>query len=122
MAPDISFFGFDLSAEDVVGSRTYGSGRVAGPGYYIVIQEQPTEPRFGFDVGTPLGTGTHLRVSAGAPAGVPLNGLEWGRNSSHMAGIVRQQPVRIAIHASQLVASTWSPAIGGSLLTNDSIS
>jgi hypothetical protein len=52
---------------------------------------------------------------------VPLNGLEWGRNSSHMAGIVRQQPVRIAIHASQLVASTWSPAIGGSLLTNDSI-
>ena len=55
MAPDISFFGFDLSAEEIVGNRTSGSGRVAGAGYYIVIQEQPTEPRFGFDVGTPLG-------------------------------------------------------------------
>lgn len=122
MAPDISFFGFNLSAEDVVGSRTSGSGRVAGAGYYIAIQEQPTEPRFGFDVGTPLGTGTHLQVSAGAPAGVPLNGLVWGRNAAHMAGIVRQQPVRISIHASQLVASTSSPAIGGSLLSDDSIS
>ena len=70
----------------------------------------------------PQGAEGAQQVSDGAPAGVPLNGLEWGRNSSHMAGIVRQQPVRIAIHASQLVASTWSPAIGGSLLTNDSIS
>jgi hypothetical protein len=121
MAPDISFVGFDLSSDDVVGSRAYGSARIAGPGYYIVIQEQPTEPRFGLEVGTPVGSGTHLRVSAGAPAGLPLNGLEWGRNAAQMAGIVRQQPVRIAIHASQLVASPSSPAIGGSLLTDDSI-
>jgi len=76
----------------------------AGPGYFIVIQEQPTEPRFGLDVGTPTGSATHLRVAAGPPAGLPLGGLTWGRNAAHMAGITRQQPVRVAIHASQFVA------------------
>jgi hypothetical protein len=118
LPPDVSFFGFDLTVDDVVGETDAGGGDVpsAGqrpapkPGYFIVIQEQPTEPRFGFDVGTPLGTATHLKVSAGAPAGVPLNGLVWGRNAAHMAGILRQQPVRVAIHASQFVSK---PAAGG---------
>src|SRR5262249_61008597 len=97
----------------------HAGGAVAG--HYTVSQEQPPEPRFGLDGGTPAGNGTHLRVSDGVPPGLPLNGLEWGRNSAHMAGIVRQQPVRIAIHASLLVASPLAPVIGGSLLTDDSI-
>jgi hypothetical protein len=75
-------------------------------GYFIVIQEQPTEPRFGLDVGTPTGNATHLRVSPGPPAGLPLNGLQWGRNAAHMAGITRQMPVRIAVHASQFIPQT----------------
>jgi hypothetical protein len=48
LQPDVSFFGFDLTVEAVVG----GSGGQSG--YFIVLQEQPTEPRFGLDVDTDL--------------------------------------------------------------------
>ena len=69
-----------------------------------MIQEQPGEPRFGFDVGTPLNEGTHLKVSFGAPAGsTTAPNLQWGQNGAHMAAMLRQQPVRIAIHASQFL-------------------
>lgn len=95
LPPDVSFFGFDLSVKQMIG--------VKDDGYFIIIQEQPGEPRFGLDVDTPVGTSTHLRVGAGVPPGVPLNGLQWGANSAHMAGITRQQPVRVAIHASQFL-------------------
>jgi hypothetical protein len=96
MQPDVSFFGFDLTTAQATGA----DGKA---GYYIVIQEHPTEPRFGLDEDTPTGGASHLAVAGGPPAGVPLAGLQWGRNGAHMAGIVRQLPVRIAIHASQLV-------------------
>jgi hypothetical protein len=108
LPPDVFFFGFDLSVHVVVGDNPAGAtGRRAfNPGYFIVIQEQPSEPRFGLDVGTPVGNSTHLRVSDGAPAGMDLNGLTWGRNAAHMAGITRQQPVRILMHASQFVSKS----------------
>jgi hypothetical protein len=118
LPPDVSFFGFDLTVKDVIGddpdtdgapSLGSGAGTTPKPGYFIVIQEQPTEPRFGIDVGTPVGTATHLRMTGAAPAGMPLNGLVWGRNAAHTAGILRQQPVRVAIHASQFVPK---PATG----------
>ncbi|GAA4329765.1 hypothetical protein GCM10023165_02830 [Variovorax defluvii] len=96
LEPDVSFFGFDFSAERA-------TGKDGGAGYYIVIQEHPTEPRFGLDEDTPTGGASHLGIGAGPPAGLSTEGLQWGRNAAHMAGIVRQLPVRIAIHASQLV-------------------
>jgi hypothetical protein len=96
MQPDVSFFGFDITTEQATGADGHA-------GYYIVIQEHPTEPRFGLDEDTPTGGASHLAVAGGPPAGVALDGLQWGRNSAHMAGIVRQLPVRISIHASQLV-------------------
>jgi hypothetical protein len=102
MQPDVSFFGFDLTINQVVGGTDAATGAHDG-GYFIVIQEQPTEPRFGVDVGTPMGNATHLQVSGGVPADTPTNGLQWGRNAAHTAGILRQQPVRIAIHASQFL-------------------
>lgn len=111
LEPDVTFFGFALSVSDMLGTGTGlgTAGRKAG--YYVVIQEQPTEPRFGFDKDTPLGAGTHVNAAAGAPIGLPLQGLTWGLNAAHMAGITRQMPVRIAIHASMLVhqGKTWSP-------------
>jgi hypothetical protein len=98
LPPDVTFVGFDLKVRDAVG----GSG--AGDGYFIIIQEQATEPHFGMDVGiAPTGT-TYLRASADAPNGLPLRGLPWGQNPAHMAGILRRVPVRIAIHASQFIA------------------
>ena len=99
MQPDVTFFGFDLTVEQVV-----GTGVGDDQGYFIVIQEQPGEPRFGFDVGTPLNEGTHLKVSFGAPAGSTMApNLQWGQNGAHIAAMLRQQPVRIAIHASQFL-------------------
>ncbi|MDM0047976.1 hypothetical protein [Variovorax sp. J22R115] len=96
MQPDVSFFGFDFTAAQATGAD-------GNAGYYIVIQEHPTEPRFGLDEDTPTDSASHLGVAGGPPAGLPLEGLQWGRNGAHMAGIVRQLPVRISIHASQLV-------------------
>ncbi len=96
MKPDVSFFGFDIAP-----AAAQGSDGTAG--YYIVIQEHPTEPRFGLDVGTPAGSGTHLRVADGPPEGLASSTLTWGRNAAHVAGMLRRRPFRVAIHASMLV-------------------
>jgi hypothetical protein len=97
MQPDVSFFGFDITVDEATGADGHG-------GYFIVIQEQPTEPRFGVHVGVSFGSTTHASLGSGPPAGVDLRGLQWGRNAAHMAGIMRQLPVRIAIHASRFIS------------------
>ncbi|NLD67657.1 MAG: hypothetical protein GX644_02465 [Limnobacter sp.] len=100
MPPDISWFGFDVPTAEVVGQSAGGTGN----GYYLVIQQHPTEPRFGLHPDASAGVAGHVAASGSAPAGQPLGGHEWGRNSAHMAAIVRRLPVRLAIHASQLMA------------------
>src|SRR5262249_8669496 len=107
MQPDISFFGFSVTADNA-------TGKDGGPGYYVVIQEHPTEPRFGLDVAVSQVMATsHLAVGTTAPKGVPVPpGHIWGRNSAHMAGITRRLPVRIAIHAARLIAQAVPPAAG----------
>ena len=102
MEPDITFVGFPIAPAAAIG----GPGN---PGYYVVIQEHPTEPRFGLEAPVTtalLATKSHLPIGTQPPAGVPLKGRTWARNSAHMADITRRLPVRITIHASQLVAST----------------
>jgi hypothetical protein len=95
LQPDVTFFGFELDAKVATGD----------PGWYFVIQEQPTEPRFGFDVEIDFGNATHVPLAA-PPAGHALPpGTRWAFNAAHMAQITRQQPVRIAIHASELIKS-----------------
>jgi len=101
MQPDVSFFGFDLSVADAIGNATTTPRQ---EGYYIVIQEQPSEPRFGFPVDATRPAHSHLRLADGAVAGTPPPNLVWGRNGAHIAGITRHVPVRIAIHASQFVS------------------
>ena len=54
-----------------------------------MIQEQPTEPRFGIEVGTATGSATHL------PATDP--------NAARTAERTRQLPVRITLPASLLL-------------------
>jgi hypothetical protein len=95
LQPDVTFFGFDLDPAVATGD----------PGWYFVIQQQPTEPRFGFDVEIDFGAAPHVPLAA-PPAGhaVPAN-TQWAFNSAHMAQILRQQPVRVAIHASELIKS-----------------
>jgi hypothetical protein len=95
LQPDVTFFGFDLDPDLATGD----------PGWYFVIQQQPTEPRFGFDVEIGFGSATHVPLAA-PPAGHTLPpGTQWAFNSAHMAQIIRQQPVRVAIHASELIKS-----------------
>jgi len=93
LQPDVTFFGFDLDPAVATGD----------PGWYFVIQQQPTEPRFGFDVEIDFGKATHVPLTA-PPAGHALPpGTTWAFNGAPMAQITRQQPVRVAIHASELI-------------------
>src|SRR5262249_41925261 len=93
MPPDVAFFGFDVTADEATGAG-------GGPRDYGVIQEHPTEPRFGLHPGVSAGAVSYIPVGAAPPTGQPTSGLAWGRNAAHMAGIVRRIPFRLAIHAS----------------------
>jgi hypothetical protein len=96
---------------------------VLGEGWYVCLEEPFTQPRAGLDEsedgtgqGAPssswadltwahLGDGlAHIRF-ADAPwlDGHELDGLTWGRNSAHMAGITFQQPFRFIVPAAQLI-------------------
>ena len=93
-----------------------------------MIQEQPTEPRFGMDVADfvkppqppPLqtwddlswrhlaNTEAELKAMSHASVKIVLPNLakaNWGlnSNSAHHAYITLQRPVRIAIHAKQMI-------------------
>jgi hypothetical protein len=100
------------------------------PGWFFVIQQQPTEPRFGLDVATSfipdlddlsswdeLSWG-HFADGPAALAGLlhlsPLQGpqpvdqpvpddIAWGRDAAGLARATLQKPVRIAIHADDLL-------------------
>jgi hypothetical protein len=116
--PDVTFVGLPLAIEDLV-----GEGRAGSPGFYIVIQEPPTEPRFGLDHDRVARAGlpgdwrglTWGHVSGGAdpaatrfaradslPAGSTIAGLAWGRDAAHQAAITLQDPVRLLVHARHL--------------------
>jgi hypothetical protein len=118
---DVTFVGFDLTRDKAL----------ADAGWFFVLQQQPTEPRFGLD-DDPFGpddSGTvptlktwndlnwghiansaealnrlsHLRVTGTSLTPTqPVKGI-WGRNAAHMALITKQRPVRVAIHASELL-------------------
>jgi hypothetical protein len=78
---DIRFFGFAIPRQTLLGNQT-GSA----PGYFFVIQEHPTEPRFGPKTNV---TGTGFLKPLG--------------DSAETAQLLLQQPVRIAIHAHDLL-------------------
>jgi len=117
-APDITMLGFALTKSAVRGADNQANN--GHPGWFFVLQEQPTEPRFGLDVAMTFGgTPDHWSaISWGHLASsedtlkqlvyVPIEGLlkntvrdniPWGKNSAHMASITRQPPFRVAIHA-----------------------
>ena len=73
--PDLRFFGFSLSEAQARSS-------VADPGWFFVLLEQPTETRFGTENGAPS-------LSSGTAADV--------------ANATLRQPVRIAVHADDLL-------------------
>jgi hypothetical protein len=109
-APDISFAGFDLTRDQIIG----------GEGWFFVIAQQVTEPRFGFDeaaagavaanpsnwlnarwIDTGTQPGQHLDI-AGRLNGVSADGVHYGRDAAHLAALAMQRPYRLAVHASHL--------------------
>ncbi len=104
--PDISFVGFDLQEDDLDD----------GNGWFFVIQEQPTEPRFGLDdpaarqgdvpaswqeaawSDTGVAPGGHL-----TPAALAAVGLGAVPHAGAVAAALFQLPVRVAVHARRLV-------------------
>jgi hypothetical protein len=121
LPPDVIFFGFRMSAAEARGFDTPDRD----PGWYVVFQEQPTELRFGLDEFEPENpsdsvpslerwsdltwaharvSGAHLSVALSLPA-VTLDGVEWGKDAATLARILLQRPVRLAMHASTLLAS-----------------
>jgi len=134
--PDVLLFGFPLTAPVARGAATRTAGDA---GYFFVLREQPTAPRFGLDLPpadwspTPFhgphwddlhwghatrDTGTR-HLSPYAPglgrnpdhsgAGLRLDGAEYGRNAADMARVTLQRPVLIARHASTLLPETPLP-------------
>ena len=110
--PDFAFFGFGLTDQDLN----------EGNGWFFVLQEQPTEPRFGFDepvsesVGsfvsgswsnaTWANTGTvpgrHLVITDNAITPKQFQEVEFVKNSGHLAAITLQKPVRVAVQSSNM--------------------
>ncbi|MFB9197716.1 hypothetical protein ACFFWA_32650 [Actinomadura verrucosospora] len=126
--PDLLLFGFPLTAGQARGDADPAAGR---PGYFFLLREQPTAPRFGVDdppedwvPGTPW-SGAHwddlhwghlpadarfLSPGAGGFGGEPLDGAVFGRNAADMARVVLQRPALVARHASDLLPPDPQPA------------
>jgi hypothetical protein len=119
IGPDLALFGFELSIDAARGT----SAPTGAPGWYFVIAEHPAEPRFGLAVstdGTPrrwrdVGwdrvqpgdlVGSYLRTDGPLAAFVPADepGQRWGAGSAQLAAITVRHAVRVAFHASTLVA------------------
>jgi hypothetical protein len=114
-SPDMSYAGFSRSIEDLRDD------------WFFVLAEQPTEPRFGLDVGKPnfkptgapanrrMATWAHTDVAegqylsldkAGHLKDLKINGtlaLNEGANSALMAVLFLQQPMQIAVKASTII-------------------
>ena len=136
LSPDVAFFGFPLTPSQAIGAKD-ATNSALDQGWFFVLQEQPSEPRFGLDVGEAFGAPvsewsdlswrslvategaltalTHVDLNQQLPDVRPLNrGSEpaWhadgglgrtGAQSAHLAFITLQQPMRIAIHASDML-------------------
>jgi hypothetical protein len=129
LEPDVALFGFDLDP---------GAAR-GDPGWFFVLQEHPSEPRFG--LGAPTGAWgmqpatwqalawDHLAATPGAlaalrhvnlaaplplrPAAADPTGAEWhvadAARAGDIAHITFREPKRLAIHGSRLVPARVGP-------------
>ena len=112
LGSDIVFVGFDLTDADLL----------AGDGWFFVLQEQPTEPRFGFDeldpgkslpalgswsdaTWTHTGTapGRYLHIGGNPLANRVVGGVQFVAHAGHFAAITLQKPMRVAVHAKSMV-------------------
>jgi len=122
---DVAFYGFDFTADDARGSEADGE-----PGYYFVLQQHAIAPHFGLLAATEqyigqapyeAGVVTWDNVSTADASGkrVPMlyapvaqawaaaaswpTGAVWGADAASQAALCLQHPVRVAIHAEDLL-------------------
>jgi hypothetical protein len=129
LKPDVTFLGFTVTAAEALGEAPHKP-----EGFFFVIQQQPTEPRFGMDEANfdkpeppPKPTtwnelswrhlaNTEAELKQLSHASLDsikklfpnidkekIDNAQWARNSAHQAYITMQRPVRIAIHARDII-------------------
>jgi hypothetical protein len=127
--PDVAFFGFTLTTTEARGDTDPQS---LNQGWFFVLQEHPTEPRFGLDEsavagGRPtawsnlawghlaatdaeLSAIRHIDLAAALPDTSlvnPTGGAHWhvaeGARASDVAFITLQQPMRVAVHGGKMI-------------------
>jgi hypothetical protein len=121
LSPDVTFFGFLLTRAQVKSSAT-------SDGYYFVLEQRVSEPRFGIDeqsaaqgaIGNwndlawthfPAVTpGTYLNATAPTPSPAIVGAEVWGASSAALASILMQDPVRVAVHADQMLPAEEQPS------------
>ncbi|GIH07764.1 hypothetical protein Rhe02_58310 [Rhizocola hellebori] len=125
LEPDIAFFGFDLTT-------TMARGDGTQLGWFFVLAEHPTAPRFGLDAddgaygaratawadvswaqlaedADALAALRYVDVTAALPdaAGIVPGSADppitWGANGSDQAWIMLRRPFRVAIHGADLI-------------------
>ena len=116
LPPDVYFLGFDMSEQQAWGCD--------GSGWYFVLEERISEPRFGLDVPSDmvldgdwddlawhhfgLETAFESYLTSTAPSNHVSGSFDtsdWNLNSSSstISNIVLQKPIRIFIHAKQML-------------------
>lgn len=118
LGPDMTLLGFGLAGAELTTER-----------WFVVFEQQPTEPRFGLDAATVTGRDpaaidswddlswgdvadddaalaalVHVPL-AGRLSGHRAGSIEWVANSGHMAAITLQRSFRVALPLDDLVAS-----------------
>jgi hypothetical protein len=120
---DCQFFGFDI--DDPAGVDDPAAGK---PGWYFLLEEHITEPRFGLEpISQVPPTGTLPSLSwndlswaditpagdflnpAAAPRFKALEPVAWGQNAAAMAFILMRRPIRVAMHGAALLPKTVPP-------------
>jgi hypothetical protein len=115
---DVTFFGFTIS--DPFGVADPTANR---PGWYFVIEEHLTEPRFGLEPVKPtqpqsppvwndlswtdLPSGTFPDPTLTLPQ---REGVTWGANAASMSFILLREPARVALHALALLGPQTNEA------------
>jgi hypothetical protein len=114
LGADVAYAGFDLTDADLA----------QGDGWFFVLQEQPTEARFGFDVGdgaprripaswsdatwddTGTAPGHYLRLTGNPLSGVKIGSVGFIDHAGALAYITVQKPVCVALHAHSITSAT----------------
>jgi len=130
LGPDAVFLGFEFATTDDVAGTTEDHGR---PGWYFAFEEPPTEPAFGLDTEASdeearlrfwkdltwgdarvSPSDTHVNLESLGSTRLPYDepGEDndwretWAKTSAGMARITLQRPVRMLVHADQMLVAT----------------